>query len=65
MPEFRSVQLPAQLCSQAENRYGARFGSLEEFLTSLLQEVLRDDAAKLEQAEEQIIEERLRQLGYI
>ena len=65
MPELRVVQLPADLCSQAENRYRSHFARLEEFLTFLLQEALRDDAVRFEQAEEQIIEERLRDLGYI
>jgi hypothetical protein len=38
---------------------------LEQFLTFVLQELLRDDAAQMDQAEQRIIEERLKDLGYI
>jgi hypothetical protein len=62
---MREVQLPAELCKTAEERFGARFGSLEQFLTFVLQELLRDDAAQMDQAEQRIIEERLKDLGYI
>jgi hypothetical protein len=62
---MREVQLPAELCKNAEWRFGARFGNLEQFLTFVLQELLRDDAAQMDQAEQRIIEERLKDLGYI
>ena len=62
---MREVRLPAELCQNAEQRFGARFGSLEQFLVFVLQELLRDDAAQMDQAEQRIIEERLRDLGYI
>jgi hypothetical protein len=62
---MREVQLPAELCKTAEERFGARFGSLEQFLTFVLQELLRDDAAQMDQAEQRIIEERLKDLGYL
>jgi len=38
---------------------------LEQFLTFVLQELLRDDVAQMDQAEQRIIEERLKDLGYI
>jgi hypothetical protein len=62
---IREVRLPADLCQAAEQRYGARFGSLEQFLSHVLQEVTRDDAIRMDQAEQRIIEERLKDLGYI
>jgi hypothetical protein len=66
MPDnMREVRLPSELCQAAEQRYGARFGSLEQFLALVLQELLRDDAAQMDQAEQRIIEERLKDLGYI
>ena len=63
--ETREVRLPFDLCQIAEQQYQARFGTLEQFLTYVLQELTRDDATKADQAEQQIIEERLKDLGYI
>jgi hypothetical protein len=61
----RDLRLPAGLCQKAEERFGARFGGLEPFLIFLLQELLRDEAAKMNQAEQDTIERRLRDLGYM
>ena len=61
----RNVQLSANLCELAETRYQSTFGSIEQLLESVLSELLRDDAAKLNQAELQIVEQRLRDLGYL
>ncbi len=63
--EFRRVQVPEDLCAAAEARYGRQFGSVDELLAFALRELLRDDAAQLSAAEERIIEERLRDLGYV
>jgi hypothetical protein len=63
--ELRSLQLPSSLCERAEQKFGARFGSLEELLTFVLQELLRDDAGKMDEAEQRLLEERLKDLGYI
>ena len=66
MPENRrEVSLPAQLCETAEQRFAERFGNVEELLTFVLQKLLRDDATQMDQAEQRLIEERLRDLGYI
>jgi hypothetical protein len=62
---LRKVHLPEDLCAAAERTFSARFGSLEELLIFVLQEILRADAATLDQNEQRIIEERLRDLGYI
>ncbi len=62
---LREVRLPAQLCNDAERRFAARFGNLEQLLTFVLGELLRDDAVKMDQTEQRIIEERLRDLGYL
>lgn len=63
--DVREVRLPEDLCHQAESRFAARFGSLEEFLVFVLRELLRDEAAQMDQAEQRLIEQRLRDLGYI
>ncbi len=63
--EMREVRLPVDLCGEAERRFGARFGSLEELLVFVLRELLRDQAARLDQSEQRVIEQRLKDLGYI
>jgi len=62
---LREVRLPEDLCAAAEQKLPAQFDNLESLLTFLLREVLRDDAAALDQNEQRIVEERLRDLGYI
>ena len=65
MSEIRDVRLPAGLCAAAEKKFAQKFSTLEELLTFILQDLLRDEALQLDQAEQRIIEERLRELGYI
>jgi hypothetical protein len=66
MPEeMRDLRLPFRLCQSAEEKYGNRFGTLEQFLTHVLEQLVRDDALKMDQEEQRIIEERLKDLGYI
>ena len=57
----RQVSLPESLCVSIEQR----FGNLESFLTFAMSEVLRDQAAEHDQNEQRIVEERLRELGYL
>jgi len=61
----RDVHLPPELCNAAEQRFAARFGSLDNFLTYVLEQLVRDDVAQMDREEERIIEERLKDLGYI
>ena len=61
----RTVILHEELCSAAEQRFARRFGGLEELLTAALEELVRDDALRMDEKEQQIIEERLKGLGYI
>lgn len=65
MAVTRDVKLPEDLCQKIEQMYETRFGTLEQFLAMVLQELARDDAAQADQAEQQIIEERLKDLGYV
>jgi len=65
MTQKRSMQLSAALCDAAERRFGSDFGSIEQLLESVLSELLRDDALTLHQAETQLVEQRLRDLGYL
>ena len=61
--EVRDMRLPAELCNDAERRFAARFGSVEELLVFVLQELLRDQAAQMDQAEQRVIEQRLERSG--
>jgi hypothetical protein len=65
MNEMRKVVLPEQLCRAAEEKFSHRFGTLEELLTATLSELLRDDALRMDEQEQQIIEARLKALGYV
>jgi len=62
--DVREVRLPAQLCIDAERRFAPRFGSVEELLVHVLQELLRDKAAQMDESERRVIEQRLKDLGY-
>jgi hypothetical protein len=65
MSELRKVVLPEGLCSAAEKKFADRFDGIEELLAAALGELVRDDAVKMDEKEEQIIAERLKGLGYI
>ncbi|MGO9088656.1 MAG: hypothetical protein ACLQBK_25910 [Candidatus Sulfotelmatobacter sp.] len=64
MTEMRTVQLPADLCAAAEKKFAQRFGSLEELLAFVLRDLTRDEARQLDEAEQRLVEQRLRELGY-
>ena len=65
MTEWKEVKLPADLCSAAEKEFAHSFRSLEELLTFVLRDLLRNDAAKSDLAEQELVEQRLRELGYL
>jgi hypothetical protein len=65
MMSFRDVRLPEDLCVAIEKGFGTQFGNLEACLEYILKELLQDNASAFDQAEQQLIEERLRDLGYI
>ena len=65
MSETREVRLPADLCAAIEKKFGQTFTSLEELLTFVLRDLSRDEAAQLDQTEQRLVEERLRELGYL
>ncbi len=65
MMETRGLRLPEELCVAAEKKFGQAFGSLEELLALVLRDLLRDDASSADQEEERLVEQRLRELGYL
>jgi hypothetical protein len=62
---LREVRLPADLCRAVEEKYGEHFASLEDLIGFILRTLASDKAAQMDQAESRIIQERLRDLGYI
>ena len=65
MATMRSITLSKELCAAVEKKFGRRFGSLDDFVATALGQLLRDDALVMDAREQQIIEERLKGLGYI
>jgi len=65
MSESREIRLPADLCAAAEEKFGGTFRSVDELVIFLLRELIRTDTADMEQADQAVVEERLRALGYI
>jgi hypothetical protein len=59
------VKVPEELCQQAENWLKGRFDNIETLIAFVLQELMRADTGKLDQQEEEMIQQRLRDLGYI
>lgn len=65
MSELRTLQLPEGLCAAVERRYAARFSSVEELLSFAMEELLRHDTAEQDLKEQRMIEQRLKDLGYV
>jgi hypothetical protein len=65
MAEFREIRLRADLCAAVETKFAAKFGSIEEFVAYLLREITSDAAVRMDEADQKMIEERLKALGYI
>jgi len=63
--ELREVRLPVDLCQTAERKFQQKFATLEELLIFVLRELTRDEALQADQAEQRLVEERLRELGYL
>ncbi len=63
--DMRDIALPEELCSAVEQRFGARFGNLPQFLVFVMQELLRDEAGQMDEAERRMVEDRLKDLGYM
>ena len=62
----RDVRLPARLLDAAERLIqGTKFQTVEEFLSFVLQELTSVDSAPADERERKLIEERLRDLGYL
>jgi hypothetical protein len=65
MNSTREICLPEGLCRAAEEKFGARFSSVDELVCNLLTELLKDDGSQMDAREIEIVEQRLRGLGYV
>lgn len=65
MTDSRNISLPESLCAAAEEKFGRSFGGLQEFLTFILREMVNEQAGSMDEAEQRLVEERLRELGYL
>ena len=67
--ENKSVEIPADLYGRVEERLSnAGFSTVDEYVTFVLEEVLRDDdedAVAFTKEEEEEVKKRLRALGYL
>jgi hypothetical protein len=53
------------LCAAAEEKFAGTFRGVDELVVFLLQELIRRDTVDLDRADQVVVEERLRDLGYI
>jgi hypothetical protein len=65
MSELREVRLPADLCAAAEKKFGFQFRDVNELVVFLLEEILRSDTSDLDKADQALVEQRLKDLGYL
>jgi hypothetical protein len=65
MSESREIHLPTDLCAAAEKKFGATFGTVDELVGFLLQELIRGDSVDLDRADQLVVEQRLKDLGYM
>jgi hypothetical protein len=65
MSELCEIQLPADLCAAAEKKFGDKFRSVDELLAFVLRELISGDTVELDRAEQAVVEQRLKDLGYL
>jgi len=65
MTATRRIQLPEELCAAAEKKFAPRFATLEELLAFVLRQLLSDRAEQADADEQRLLEQRLRDLGYL
>ena len=61
----QNVQLPAELCEKAKQKFGGRFEDLSHMLAFVLQQLVNEDTLRKDEEEQRIIEQRLKDLGYV
>ena len=61
----RVIHLPEELCALAEQRYSKQFANVEALLEFVLRNLTNSDASELDRQEYEIVEQRLKDLGYL
>ena len=62
---MQNVQLPVELCEKAKQKFAGRFEDLSHLLVLVLQQLMNEDAVQKDEEEQRIIEQRLKDLGYV
>lgn len=62
---MRQIELPEDLCRRVEQLYAHQFPGLEACLSFVLENLINDQSASLDMAEERLVKQRLRDLGYV
>jgi hypothetical protein len=65
MPQHRTIELPEDLCATADRWLHGRFDNLEAMLRVVLEQIVKNDSRDFDESEEQLLEQRLRDLGYL
>ena len=65
MSESREIRLPAELCAAAEQKFSGTFRNLDQLVAFVLEELIRGDTIDLDRADQALVEQRLKDLGYI
>jgi len=70
--ETKNIEIPSRICEEIQHLIedGNEFSSVEEYITVVLEEVLKDDEDASEdysftEIDEEKVKERLRGLGYL
>ena len=62
----RTIEIPDEVCSEVEARWiGKEFPDLESFVRFVLETLLAPEIESLDRDEQQLLEQRLRDLGYL
>ena len=61
----RKISVPEDLYLELEARLGPHFGSVDDMICFIIRELLRSDTRALDEAEQQMIRTRLKDLGYL
>jgi hypothetical protein len=64
-PVRRQISLPEDVCAAAEKRFTPQVENLEALLEFVLRELIQDNSEALDKTEQALLEQRLRDLGYI